>query len=73
MNTIQFDEEGNPEIAICSAQVIDIEKCLRIIKYVVKEKQIKGTRLDSNLLGYVVSNLNRNCLIEHKNYEGKSS
>lgn len=72
MNTIQFDEEGNPEIAICSAQVIDIEKMLENHKYVEKEKQIKGTRLDSNLLGYVVSNLNRNCLIEHKNYEGKA-
>lgn len=71
MNTIQYDEQGNPEIAICSAQVVDTEKMLENRFRSEKERQKKELLYNVCLLGYATTNLTKNYVKDSKDFEGK--
>ncbi|MDD3204129.1 MAG: helix-turn-helix domain-containing protein [Lachnospiraceae bacterium] len=69
LNTIQYNSDGTPRTATCSAQPIDTEKLLAARLEVERKKQRVG---EEDLLGYVVTNLTSGTVTEHHKFHPKS-
>lgn len=66
MNVSGWDEQGKPETAVCSVQVIDEEKSI-VNRVRFEHRNI--LEKSQGLLTYVVSNLSQNITVEERDYE----